>query len=739
MNGHKLSLKEKVGFGLGDTATNFVYQTLQYFIIFFYTDIFGISVVTAGTLFLVARIFDAISDPVMGVIADRTNTRWGKFRPWIAWTAIPFGVIAVLTFTTPDLSPQGKIIYAYVTYISLMLIFTMSNVPYNALSGVMTSNSLERTSLSSWRMGLAMLAAFVVQVFSIPLVDYFGRGNESVVEARIENEQLIITENGTGVAKIILEATDDHQNSVTETFYVKVDKAGFNTPFVANTIDDLYLEEGFSTYMVDIGSLFHDLDGDGLSYRIRNTRNSVISVVQENDRLLISERGIGRSIVNITADDGKGGSAAFSLGINVNSLGNNPPKLIEEFADLELTEGFDRKSINLSDLFVDTDGDEINFLATSNNGGVASAVARRGELQIIEKGLGKSTIVIYANDGRGGLTQESFSISIISTESNPPVVASGVGTRTFPEGFGSYTIDIGEVFLDFDNHQLSYEVTVIKESKGYQLTMISFSVFAIIFFFITFFTTRERVQPPKGQKISVLADLKDLMRNKPWMILFTMKFLMYIMTNIRNLTTIYYFAYVVGNKGMISIYLLVGLIALVASLSTAKFLAKLIGKRNVYMYSLILTGLTMVPFYFIDPQNIWMIIILNAMMQAFIAPTLPLTYAMLADTADYSEWKNGRRSTGMVFSAATFSFKAGGGLGGWIAGLVLAAFGYVANVEQTPDAIYGILLLMSIIPAILCFIAAIATRFYPITEAMTVQMQQELDERRRLEDFPDKS
>jgi hypothetical protein len=528
------------------------------------------------------------------------------------------------------------------------------------------------------------------------------------------------------------------RNSVTETFYVKVDKEGFNTPFVANPIDDLYLEEGFSTHMVDLGSLFHDLDGDDLSYRIRNTRNSVIGVVQENDRLLISERGIGRSIVNITADDGKGGSAAFSLGVNVNSRGNTPPKLVEEFADLELTEGFDRKSINLSDLFVDPDGDEINFLATSNNGGVASAVARRGELQIIEKGLGKSTIVIYANDGRGGLTQESFTISIISPESNPPVVASGVGTRTFPEGFGSYTIDIGEVFLDFDNHQLRYEVTVIKESKGYQLTMISFSVFAIIFFFVTFFTTRERVQPPKGQKISVLADLKDLMRNKPWMILFTMKFLMYIMTNIRNLTTIYYFAYVVGNKGMISIYLLVGLIALVASLSTAKFLAKLIGKRNVYMYSLILTGLTMVPFYFIDPQNIWLIIILNAMMQAFIAPTLPLTYAMLADTADYSEWKSGRRSTGMVFSAATFSFKAGGGLGGWIAGLVLAAFGYVANVEQTPDAIYGILLLMSIIPAILCFIAAIATRFYPITEAMTVQMQQELDERRRLEDVPEK-
>jgi Na+/melibiose symporter-like transporter len=734
MSGHKLSLKEKVGFGLGDTATNFVYQTLQYFIIFFYTDIFGISVAAAGTLFLVARIFDAISDPVMGAIADRTHTRWGKFRPWIAWTAIPFGVIAVLTFTTPDLTPQGKVIYAYVSYISLMLIFTMSNVPYNALSGVMTSNSLERTSLSSWRMGLAMLAAFVVQVFSIPLVDYFGKGNESVVEVRLENQQLFIQETGTGVAKVILDATDQNGETVKETFYVKVEKEGFNSPYVDNPIDDLFLEEGFGTHTVDLGYLFNDRDGDELSYRIRNTRNSVIRVNQENNRLEITERGIGRSIINITAGDGKGGSAGFSLTVQVNSQGNTPPQLLSEVDDLVLSEGFDIHSIVLSDIFVDPDGDPINFLATSNEGSVASALIRDGNLQIIEKGLGKSNIVVYANDGKGGQISETFTVSIISPNANPPIVNNPVGTKTLAEGFGTYTVNIADVFHDFDNHNLQYNVTVIKESKGYQLTMMSFSIFAIVFFFITFYTTRERVRPPKNQKINLKSDLKDLLRNKPWMILFTMKFLMYIMTNIRNLTTIYYFAYVVGNKGLISIYLLVGLIALVGSLSLAKFFARLIGKRNVYMYSLILTGLTMVPFYFIDPQNIILIIILNALMQAFIAPTLPLTYAMLADTADYSEWKNKRRSTGMVFSAATFSFKAGGGLGGWIAGLVLAAFGYVANVEQTPDAIYGILLLMSIIPAILCFVAAFVTRFYPITEELTVQMQQELDERRRIEE-----
>jgi GPH family glycoside/pentoside/hexuronide:cation symporter len=263
--------------------------------------------------------------------------------------------------------------------------------------------------------------------------------------------------------------------------------------------------------------------------------------------------------------------------------------------------------------------------------------------------------------------------------------------------------------------------------------MLSFSVFAIIFFFFTFASTRERVQPPVGQKLNIRSDLKELAHNKPWLVLFSMKFLMYIMTNIRNLTTIYYFAYVVGNKGLISIYLMVGLIALVASLSFAKVFTRWIGKRNVYMYSLIFTGLTMIPFYFIDPQNFILIVILNALIQAFIAPTMPLTYAMLADTADYSEWKNRRRSTGIIFSAATFSFKAGAGLGGWIAGLVLAAFGYVARVNQTPEAINGILLLMSFIPAILCFVAAFATRFYPITEDLIAKIQNDLEERRIVE------
>jgi GPH family glycoside/pentoside/hexuronide:cation symporter len=147
----KLSMGEKIGYSLGDSAANFIFQTMLILQLSFYTDTFGISAAAAGTLLLVARFWDAIFDPIMGVIADRTSTRWGKFRPWILWTAVPFGIMGFLAFSTPDLSPSGKLIYAYITYIVLMTVYSANNLPYSALSGVMTGDVVERTSLSSYR------------------------------------------------------------------------------------------------------------------------------------------------------------------------------------------------------------------------------------------------------------------------------------------------------------------------------------------------------------------------------------------------------------------------------------------------------------------------------------------------------------------------------------------------------------------------------------------------------------
>ena len=137
----KLSVVEKVGFSLGDAASNIFFQTFILFIPIFYTDVFGLSAKAVALMFLVTKIWDAVNDPMMGLIADRTETRWGKFRPYLLWFAIPFGILGVLTFTTPDLSPTGKLIYAYVTYTLLRMAYTVVNVPYSALMGVMTPNS----------------------------------------------------------------------------------------------------------------------------------------------------------------------------------------------------------------------------------------------------------------------------------------------------------------------------------------------------------------------------------------------------------------------------------------------------------------------------------------------------------------------------------------------------------------------------------------------------------------------
>ncbi|HEV8498859.1 MAG TPA: glycoside-pentoside-hexuronide (GPH):cation symporter, partial [Gemmatimonadaceae bacterium] len=175
----KITVKEKVGYAFGDAAANFVFQTMLVFQLAFYTDTFGITAAAAGTLFLVVRVWDAVFDPIMGVVADRTNTRWGKFRPWILWTAVPFGIVGFLAFTTPPFGPQGKLLYAYVTYIALMMVYSANNLPYSALSGVITGNLTERTSLSAYRFVFAMSAAFLIQGLALPMVNYFGQGNSA--------------------------------------------------------------------------------------------------------------------------------------------------------------------------------------------------------------------------------------------------------------------------------------------------------------------------------------------------------------------------------------------------------------------------------------------------------------------------------------------------------------------------------------------------------------------------------
>ena len=180
LESHKLSVKEKIGYSLGDLAANLVFQTLVTYLAYFYTDIYGLKANDASAVTLVVGLIAAfVFNPLMGVIADRTVSRWGKFRPWILWTAIPLGVTAMLAFSTPDFSYKGKVIYAVVTYTLLLLLYAANNLPYSALSGVITGDMKERNSLSAYRFIAVMGAQFFVQVFMYDLILKAGDGNKA--------------------------------------------------------------------------------------------------------------------------------------------------------------------------------------------------------------------------------------------------------------------------------------------------------------------------------------------------------------------------------------------------------------------------------------------------------------------------------------------------------------------------------------------------------------------------------
>ncbi len=174
-----LSFREKLGYGLGDTASNFFFQVFNIFLLYYYTDIFGLTAAAVGTMFIVTKIVDAISDPIMGLIADRTNSRWGKFRPYLLWAAIPYGLCGYAMFANPDLSDGGKLIYAYATYTAMMLAYTAINVPYSALMGVISPSSIERTKVAAYRFVCAFAAAWLIGTFVTPLKNILGGGDEA--------------------------------------------------------------------------------------------------------------------------------------------------------------------------------------------------------------------------------------------------------------------------------------------------------------------------------------------------------------------------------------------------------------------------------------------------------------------------------------------------------------------------------------------------------------------------------
>lgn len=503
----KLPFYEKVGYAMGDAAANLVWRGALAYLAVFYTDTFGLTAAAAAMLFLVVRLSDGVTDIIMGMIADRTATRWGKFRPWILWSTPFLALFMVLSFTTPDLSDTNKLIYAYVTYIGLTLAYTVNNVPYSALMGVMTPSDTERTSLSGFRFAGAFVGGLLVMGFLPDLVAHFGNGNDAL---------------------------------------------GYQYT--------MYL---FAVILIVL-----------MVITFASTKERITPTVNES--------------VNLKSE--------------LLDLSKNLPFII------------------------------LPLLAT--------------------------TLFFYYRNIYSG-------------------------------------------------------------------------IFFVLVMTSMWFLIKRLIENTNDEIGGTQRDIVDLLTNKPWLILLGMGFLTMMFNGIKYGTIAYYFKYQVGNELMAGKYFIALLVVSILGALCTGYLSRKMGKRKLFIVSLILSGLFTAAFYWLPKGDISAIFILGCSAEFFAAMMPTLFFSMLGDSADYSEWKNGRRATGLIYSAGTFVQKTGGGFAGALVLVVLASYGYDGMDKATIAAsLPGMQLLMSWIPAAFAFAGAVLMLAYPLTSKQNQKIGDELIQRR---------
>jgi Na+/melibiose symporter-like transporter len=723
----RLTFKEKFGYGLGDTASNLYFQMFINFLLFFYTDVFGIPAAVAGFLFMISRFWDAVNDPLMGIIADRTNTKWGKFRPYLIWMMLPLAIVGVLTFTTPELSLRGKIIYAYITYILMMMAYTAINIPYSALLGVLSPHSRERTSASTYRFVLAFAGAFIVQGATLPLVNSLGQQDEGI---SLSGGIVRIAEVDTRTSRIIIEASDmEHRTS--EEFLVKINREGEAPPTVLYPLGDMALEQGFGTRRIAIDDVFGGAGGEELLIEVSSSDAGVVEAsVEPGPVLILTEKGPGISRITLSASDRRERSKDHVFTVSVSEKGNNPPVLTEDFTDMTLQRESVQHTIHLLEHFADPNADQLAFnISTGNTTVVAVEIVQdRAVLEIGKPGT--SEVTITTTDGRGGSVKTSFMVRVETGGNDPPALIGSFDNIELDEGFGEHIIDISQAFIDPEGEELALSVRKVDVAKGFQYTLVIYGVLACILFYLTFALTKERVQPSKDQRMSLKEDLGNLVRNRPWMILLVMSIFTLGYVIIRMGTILYYFKYYIENELLATLFMVTGTVAVIAGVACTSFLSKRLGKKRLYLIVMVLASVFTMVFYHIPKDQITLVFAVHIIISFVMAPQAPLLWAMYADTVDYSEWKFGRRATGLIFSAATFSQKFGMALGGGLAGWLLARFNFQPNVAQSAETLTGIRLMMSYIPAATTIIAVIAALFYELDDRTMEKIEKELVERK---------
>lgn len=525
----KLSIGEKLAYALGDGSANIAWRGVSTFLLIFYTDVFGLAPAIAGLVLLVGRFTDGISDILMGVVGDRTKSKYGHFRPWILWTAIPLGVTLSLVFTAPDWPDGWKVAYAFVTYVVFMIVYTANNVPYGSLMAVMTPDDKERTSLSSFRMVGAFAGGMLVQGALLFLVAHFGNINPTV--------------------SVVEEAGDQYR--------------------VSFSADGDYQKVKFST-------------ADGV--------------------------------------------AQIAWADSLASAGSTTAKNLSVRA-----------------------GETYNFVVT----------------------------------GQEGLTAD--------------------------------------------------DISIIDQSRGYSNSIYLMSAVLVAALLITFRFTRERVAPPADQKTDLRADLRDLAHNKPWIVLLFVGLLFNIYNNIKQGITVMYFSHYVHDQFLAATYMVCLMLASIGGAMLTTPLGRVLGKKRLFVMALLTTGVINALIALCGPQDVSAIFAIGIASEVFAAFLPTLFFAMLGDAADYSEFVNGRRATGLVYAAGSFATKFGGGIAGAIIGVVLGYFGYVGTDPATYVAAQpGMVMLMSWVPTVIVAVGALVMLLYPLNQSKQDEITAELEKRRSI-------
>ncbi|MEJ2053666.1 MAG: MFS transporter [Calditrichaceae bacterium] len=625
-NDQKLSLREKLSYGFGDLASVLYWQTFMLYFTFFYTDIFLIPAAAAATLFLLSRLWDGINDPLMGIIADRTETKWGKFRPYMLWMSIPFAVMGVLTFTVPDFGPDGKLFWAYATFLGIMMLYTAINIPYTALLGVISGDSLERTKVSSVKFLFAFGAGIIVSATLLPMAKSLGGNDTSIIDAKINNQTLKVEEAGNGNAKIILTAVDPEGKEGRLEFSVLVNPKDNNMPVLVNPLPTQNLEAGFKKQSIDISNVFYGKDKRKFEYSVSNDNEDVVDTKVKNDNLIIVEKGIGNAKITLTARDADWGSEFQEFYINVSRAGNAIPVISDTIQVIKFENKLEKKEINLSDIFTDPDGDALSYTAISENLKIIDPQIKDSLLSFVESETGKCDVEIIARDNNGGQVIDTVSFLIYSKDDNPPFINKEIANMVKSAGFGNFNIDISNAFVDMEGEPLDFKVEIINYAKGWQFSFIFYGIAFVIFFFIAFIGTKERIHPPKSQETSIGKDLKELVTNKPWLILLatTITFILFVAA--KGSVTVHYFKYVITSQKLAlpflgadtydfetltSAYNTIGQIASLIGVLLVSWFAKIVGKKKAFIIIFVIAVFSTGIVYFLTAKQLGWIFFLS--------------------------------------------------------------------------------------------------------------------------------